>query len=186
MLTWPDRPTCHDHDGHAAQFGQPSWRPPRPRRGREDPYAATYRTCSYCGSINPEDLIAAASQHALTLEMADWKYGWPHKYYVNGVPNPAAGQEYHSYTYGQREHLARYAAPGFEAEPYDNGIGRQGWRVVSRVDAAPATMTAKWYNAHLCDLDGDAFTTVADLIAALGGVRFDLDGSRLRYHVLAG
>lgn len=182
-LTWPERPTCHDQNPHAAGFGATFWRPPRSRRGLDDPFEATFRTCSYCGSIHPGDLFAAASRHTLTFDMADWKYGWPHKFYVDGMPNPAAGQEQRHYTYGPPESLARHAAPGFEPEPYEDG-GRQGWRVVSSVGSAPAGLSAKWYNAHLHDLEGEALAAVADLIARLGGVRFDLEGERLHYRVV--
>lgn len=54
------------------------WR--RPSNG------AHFRTCSWCGSINPEDLAAEPSW---TPEWADQKHGWPHKFYVN-IPNREA------------------------------------------------------------------------------------------------
>lgn len=46
--------------------------------------------CAYCGSMHPADLVAALKAGA-KLDPADWKYGWPHKYYVNGIPNPFQG-----------------------------------------------------------------------------------------------
>lgn len=39
-------------------------------------------TCSFCGSISPEtaeQLLNAEFPHA---SGSDWKYGWPHKFYV--------------------------------------------------------------------------------------------------------
>jgi len=55
------------------------WRPPDEER--------PFRTCSYCGSIHPEDLLQfAAADHPLGFEVADMKYGWPHKVYVTGIP----------------------------------------------------------------------------------------------------
>lgn len=39
------------------------------------------RTCTYCGGIHPEDLIVLLDAGA-RLERTDWKYGWPHKFYV--------------------------------------------------------------------------------------------------------
>lgn len=182
MLVWPERPTCHDSDGTAAQFGPAPWRQPRPRQGPGDPYAATYRTCGYCGSIHPADLLEAAARFPLTWEVADWKYGWPHKIYVDGLPNLAAGQEVHDYTYGQRENLVQRAVPGFEPERTD-WHGFEGWRVVSGIRTAPATLQAKWYNIHLRDLDGDTFTAVADLIATRTRVRFIADEQGLHYQV---
>lgn len=74
---WPERPTCHDND-HRTQapfsYGKPEWRPAASRG---------FRSCSFCGCIHPEDLIQAVKDGS-KLEMADWKYGWPHKLYVSG------------------------------------------------------------------------------------------------------
>lgn len=63
------------HGAEAAQWGGWTWR--KPRRGEH------FRRCSYCGSINPEDLAAEPTWQA---SWADRKYGWPHKFYVD-VPN---------------------------------------------------------------------------------------------------
>lgn len=48
------------------------------------------RSCSYCGSMHPADLAAAIGAGARG-HWADFKYGWPHKFYVEDVPNPHAG-----------------------------------------------------------------------------------------------
>lgn len=76
-LAWPQRPTCHDGDYRLkAPFSLTpvEWRPAASRG---------FRSCSFCGCIHPEDLIKALEEGA-TLEAADWKYGWPHKFYVSG------------------------------------------------------------------------------------------------------
>jgi hypothetical protein len=49
------------------------------------------RQCSYCGSVHPEDLLKLFETGAY-LSGSDWKYGYPHKYYVEKVPNPKFGQ----------------------------------------------------------------------------------------------
>lgn len=49
---------------------------------RDPSHAEHYRTCSWCGSINPEDLAAEPNW---TASWADRKYGWPHKFYVDVV-----------------------------------------------------------------------------------------------------
>lgn len=48
------------------------------------------RACDYCGSMHPAD-VAAAIVAGATGEFADWKYGWPHKTYFDGIPNPHVG-----------------------------------------------------------------------------------------------
>lgn len=60
---------------YAGAFGPWTWKDPS--RGEH------FRRCSYCGSINPEDLAAEPVWRA---SWADRKYGWPHKFYVD-IPN---------------------------------------------------------------------------------------------------
>lgn len=51
------------------------------------PYRHTFRTCSYCGGMHPEDLIRLIEQGA---DVSGTTKG--HKFYVERVPNPIAGQ----------------------------------------------------------------------------------------------
>lgn len=57
----------------------------QPIRWEERPKHSTYRHCSYCGSLHPEDMVAILEKGA-RLELSDFKYGWPHKFYVVGCP----------------------------------------------------------------------------------------------------
>jgi hypothetical protein len=77
-MNWPERPTCHDGDQHAQRFGQPNW---------QGGIAPPPRSCSYCGSIHPEDLLAYLATGG-TLGGADWKYDWPHKFYLRDASQP--------------------------------------------------------------------------------------------------
>ena len=70
---WPERPICHDGDFMAQRFGQTTY------ARRDD----GYQHCSYCGSLHPRDLLDAIASGA-TLSGSDWKYGWPHKFYLHG------------------------------------------------------------------------------------------------------
>lgn len=40
-------------------------------------------TCSYCGSISPKEALARLLNPASDGSGSDWKYGWPHKFYIN-------------------------------------------------------------------------------------------------------
>lgn len=40
-----------------------------------------YRYCSYCGCLHPDD-VRTIIEEGGTLGGADWKYGYPHKFYV--------------------------------------------------------------------------------------------------------
>lgn len=64
-IVWSDVITCH---------GSPSpW---------EQAPAAIAKKCRYCGSVSPEDVVRFEGNG---IESADWKYGWPHKFYL-GAP----------------------------------------------------------------------------------------------------
>lgn len=106
----------HDNPWNpASRFGGWEWRKPR--------HSEHYRTCSFCGSIHPEDLAAETAGTGTCISCgeqgweahfraqskatnyvgsrepeheynsggwyaswADQKYGWPHKFYVEGMP----------------------------------------------------------------------------------------------------
>lgn len=55
---------------------------------REDRDGQALR-CRYCGSIKVEDAIKFLKQPGTHFSGADWKYGWPHKFYLEPV-NPEA------------------------------------------------------------------------------------------------
>lgn len=63
------------HGTEADRWGGWHWRDPS--RGQH------FRTCSYCGSIHPEDLAAETDW---SPSWADQKYGYPHKVYAS-IPN---------------------------------------------------------------------------------------------------
>lgn len=80
---------AHKHSHLAGRF-ELAWRdatPPDVAAGRT---TGRLRSCSYCGSMHPADLAAAIKAGAKG-SWADFKYGWPHKWYVDDVPNPHAG-----------------------------------------------------------------------------------------------
>lgn len=72
-MKFTDAPTCHAHE--------PRYRDVPIVWERRDTDPPDILRCSYCGSIHPEDLITIATA-PVTLEIADWKYGWPHKVYI--------------------------------------------------------------------------------------------------------
>lgn len=158
-VIWPERPTCHDDDWQANKFSEHLvWREPESKKHGTIPY----RKCGYCGSIHPEDLLAALEAGAV-LHGADWKYGWPHKFYVDGIPNPEAGRmvvkssKHWTDEEGNRRH-EEYPEP--EAD----------------------TVGGKWYNEHLLDLSREAFALVAGRLSEVSHISFSrTDEGRLRY-----
>ncbi len=69
-----DPSIAHDKDPAATLFSPVVWQRPTGNR--------PFRTCSYCGSIHPEDLLDLLSMGD-TLSKADEKHGWPHKFYTS-------------------------------------------------------------------------------------------------------
>lgn len=116
-----------------------------------------YRNCSYCGCIHPEDLRDALRAGA-RMHGSDWKYGWPHKFYVDDIPNPYPD-------------LPIVTSHG----PGDGPAGSRGWACGEPHPAGP-TQHGKWYNKHLIDLkDTDLFTELRALIRAHTAILFDFD-----------
>lgn len=70
--------------------GLVSWREASPPETEGYSRCGHLRACGYCGSMHPSD-VANAIQNGAKGEWSDWKYGWPHKAYFDGIPNPHAG-----------------------------------------------------------------------------------------------
>jgi hypothetical protein len=97
--------------------------------------ADTFRTCSYCGSIAPEDLLAAFRAGGVTLDGSDWKYGFPHKFYVRGIKNPIAGKQVQVGSRSvddKREPIMGPASPELFAKFYTEHLEDQGYSAAAR------------------------------------------------------
>lgn len=148
------------------------WRPPQEPEGQR---STPFRTCSFCGSIHPEDLVKALPEVADTreltqlgstirmrnVEVADWKYGWPHKIYIHGIPNPNA------------ERIVRMGT--HDGNPYMRAEG-PAW--------------AKFYTIHFTDdgFDEEALALLSQVVRERTGIRFyteqdDEGRTLLRYRV---
>jgi hypothetical protein len=55
----------------------------------------SYKHCSYCGSCHPAELAAEIRNGNVRLSFADFKYGWPHKVYIEGE-NPKGFIKFYS------------------------------------------------------------------------------------------
>lgn len=149
---WPAKPFCHEHEVRWPKT-EIVWTPPRGDDG--GPYDDRHRTCSFCGSVHPSDLLDVLSAGA-EIETADWKHGWPSKLYVV-IPNPKAG--------------------------ITAVVGRGPGGPI--MGAAPQQRHLKFYNQHLVELSREAFDVVATLIQAQTDIKFDFNSAgQLRYQVI--
>jgi hypothetical protein len=130
-------------------YGPVEWRP-----GRDGLPA---RTCSYCGSLHPEDLVklAEAGQLADVDRSVDWKYGWPHKVYVD-VRNPKPGTLYvvgssthASETYRAYKDLTWAERRAVRRDDWHRKRRRRGGFLIGK----RATLHAKFYNVHQAEAD---------------------------------
>lgn len=142
------------------------------------------RSCDHCGSMHPAD-VAAAIRAGAKGHWADFKYGWPHKAYFDGVPNPYAGMRCSvtSTGYGSKkgeqdahtkEHIAgtggewvQLANPTDLEEKKPEHVGHS-WH---RVEAERATTHGKFYTVHLKDATPEDRETIERHL----GLRFTFD-----------
>jgi hypothetical protein len=111
--------------------------------------------------MHPEDLVNYLNAGA-ELESADWKYGWPHKFYINGIQNPKAG------------------------EIIKVGSHNRSGLTSFVMGQAPATVHAKWYSQHLAD---DGFDNEAQVVLQnsmmVSGIEFVVsDAGKVGYRIM--
>jgi|ERR1700687_324385 len=155
-----DEIKCHGDvsQGGVFKFGSPTW---ETREG--EPYIDGFRHCSYCGSLHPEDLIAALKAGA-TMHGSDWKYGWPHKFYVT-VPNHIAGKVVE---------MGGESGPNI-TEDTPGAVKRDGYWHKPFMEPAPATCQSKFYNTHLGDCSDEVLAELVPLLKARTGIEFNRD-----------
>jgi len=107
--------------------------------------------------MHPEDFIRVVKDGA-RLELADMKYGYPHKLYVHGIPNPLAGQE------------------------CEVGTDHNDGKSTPILGKASASLFAKFYTRHFSD-EGTDDAARAELNEAFRhvGFEFQLQAGTIRW-----
>lgn len=145
-----------------------------------------WRSCSYCGSMHPLDLLGFMAQDTVDLHGADWKYGWPHKFYAD-VRNPHAGKPSvcGSVGGGRGKTLEEMQAshPGYENW---RGSKETGWHADAKPSPAPAFMHAKFYNEHLKDLNDEEFSALQYALAVRTRISFERRDGKLMFCAVPG
>ncbi len=161
-MSWPDKPTIHVVNAVFHIARDICWRQPRVDQKMGE--VATFRTCSYCGSIHPADLLAALSIGKATLHGSDWKYGYPHKLYVEGMPNL------------------------FEGEQCERGSSYKDGVSTPILGKPPAFIHGKFYTEHFLDegFGVAELTALSDAVEDSSGIRFvvrldEIKGRALQY-----
>lgn len=92
-MLWPTSPS----KTHPTDPNSPFTYDTVERKYRAPREGESHRTCDYCGSIHPEDLHKGLMELEWRLGGSDWKYGWPHKFYVYGPKNEMIGKFYNEH-----------------------------------------------------------------------------------------
>lgn len=133
--------------------GLVEWRDATPPETSGPSRTGRLRSCGYCGSMHPAD-VAAAIRAGAKGEWADRKYGWPHKAYFDGVPNPHAGL------------MEVRASANFKPD-YEGWIQcGDHWHEPPK--PAPSTTNGKFYSVHLMDATPEDRETIESHL----GLRF--------------
>lgn len=128
-------------------------------------FAGQLRACPYCGSMHPSDVYDAL-KHGAKGSWADWKYGWPHKAYFTGVPNPHAGL------------LESRSGSSSPVEGWVQ-VNEHYWRDPGK--PASATTTGKFYSVHLKDATFEEKALIEEHL----GITFDFtDDGQLSWRPL--
>lgn len=173
-MKWADAPTSHETQ---SVFGLPDqpvvWRPPTDGIG-EDGYPQIYpwRKCSYCGSIHPGDLVELAKTIEFCdafepyetksakpyMELADMKYGFPHKVYVETMITFRPDEEF--------KHGSRWSPAGVEP------IMGKGFKPF-----------IKFYTVHTNDqgIDDEAFAAIAKVMHDHAGIIIERDDQGVKW-----
>lgn len=158
------------HGADAARWGGWEWNEPC--------HTEHFRRCSYCGSVNPDDLVAEPDWHA---NWADMKYGWPHKFYVD-IPNRDPDRRYivsasDTRPTGLRADDGWIAWDQIPDDVHAEGWGRGEWKW-ALVGTRPQH-GGKFYTAHLADprISDD----VRERIHAVCGLRFTWNDGRVSW-----
>lgn len=119
-----------------------------------------FKCCNYCGSMDPAELAELIEAGKATMSGSDWKYGWPHKFYVD-VANPTpdkivdkGGRSW--YENGERKE-ERFMKP---QGPY---------------------LHFKFYSEHLKLLDDEMFAKIAPIISTACGIDWERKEGKLYY-----
>lgn len=171
-MKWADENhTCHLDARFRSTNSRPGkWHPPEDTVDASGfPRIALWRTCDFCGSIHPGDLVELTKRiefcDALLpfeqrialphMEMADLKYGYPHKVYVTTKEIIRPEQEF--------QH-----GLDFDKKP----IMRKGY-----------SPFIKFYTEHLMDegIDEEAFASIAEVLSKHTGFIFERDEKGLKW-----
>jgi hypothetical protein len=150
---------AHKGEPFAARFEEPTFKISGVRHdigeGKEEFEPDIWPSCSYCGSFTVEDTLKFLQTSGVHYSGSDWKYGWPHKFYISNIPCP----------------------------PYQRIVSstHQGGKITNIVREESITRSGKFYSAHLLDAIPEQMEEWNIVAAPLLGITFEQREGILRY-----
>lgn len=147
----------HNKDSFASRFGEAEFKLRGVRQtvedGKEEVIPDIYETCSYCGSFTIADTIKFFQTPGVEYSGADWKYGWPHKFYINRIP----------------------------CEPYSRVVSST-WQNGKQTDIKRETSNHRWgkfYSEHMIDATPEQLEQWNTIVTPKLGVSFSIKDDKL-------
>lgn len=147
------------------------------------------KTCSYCGSISVEDAIKFLKQPGTQFSGSDWKYGWPHKFYIEPV-NPDKEKLYPLVFRSHRADGSKVDGTGPNDRWYCNAHGERpctcpkepatGYYDEVEYGTRPR-LNFKFYNVHLNDVSDELLKEWGELSKKVFGIFWGKDEKGVYY-----
>lgn len=119
----------------------------------ESKYDDGFEHCSYCGSITVADMLRLMQTPETHYSGSDWKYGWPHKFYIDAKIEPR-----------KRNTSAMY----------ENGKETYGYSIVDKEHL-------KFYSTHLLDATEEQIKEWNEKVMPKLGIEFKFDNEKLMF-----
>jgi hypothetical protein len=137
------------------------------------------RHCWFCGSLHPEELLQLFQSSKVSgYSGSDWKYGYPHKFYIE-VESGKPAVTYYEIN-GERVSKEEWDKANADRNYRYNPAG--GRSMGSGREPGTGTIHAKFYTMHLLDVeDAATFSLIADLFRQKFGIAFGIQDGKLTY-----
>lgn len=119
-----------------------------------------YLHCGYCGSLTIAAALDLLETPGVKWSMADWKYGGPHKFYLDAPHAP------------------------FEAKMGSrSSLGADGQRIDEPIIGIHNAWHLKFYTEHLAEAEADQIARWNRVMGARCGVTFEVTDGRLMWRL---
>lgn len=134
--------------------------------------------CWYCGSLNPDHLLELfRSGKVVGFSGSDWKYGWPHKFYID-IDTGKPGEYYYEIN-GEQVDKAEYDKACADRNYRCNEFGGRSMGS-GRVEGT-GVFHAKFYNEHIVDVRPEDLEELCSELEKRFHIRFSISPKGLMY-----